>query len=117
MLDIVLDNRSGLIRFAVEPSPISFSLHYPIGDLVPKDGSKTIQPKTTDSNLNISVQRKDIMASAFLARNAYVPHNTANTSSWYENTNTLSPNFVKFVQESLVIFDIGHLADTVFVFL
>src|SRR5687767_1300395 len=77
VLNVVLDDRSGLVRFSIEPRTVSFSFRSSICNLVPENGCEAVKAKRSGPDLNICVQRHNVMLSATFSWHAYVADNAA----------------------------------------
>jgi hypothetical protein len=117
VLDVVLDDLSGLIWLSLETRAIALYLSRAIGDFVPQNRGEAVNSNAPHPYLDVGMQRHDVMAPGLLPRDAYIAHNATDASSGGEYAHALAPRFVELIEELFVIFDESHLTFPTSIFL
>ena len=108
-LDVVLDDRAGLIRLTVESRAVAFGLHCAVGDLVPENRREAVQAKLPRPHLDVGVQWHHPVPPVKLARNANVTDNAADPAASHQYAGTFLPDPVEFIEEVVVVLNVPHL--------
>src|SRR5262245_60566943 len=56
VLNVVLHNSAGLVRFSIVPCTVTFSLHCAVRYLAPKNGLEAIETQLSRADLNVGVE-------------------------------------------------------------
>src|SRR5580704_7708602 len=80
VLDIVLDDSSGLVGLPIEARAVPFGFHGTVRDLVPKNRLEAIEAELPGADLDIGVERYQIVAPAAFSRNTNIADHAANSS-------------------------------------